>query len=120
IRLPFPAHRQSLGREFMFSRRTFLKVGAAAATAATGQRAAWADPVAFAVAPGDWRTFEVRTVIEIASSDPVQIWAPAAAFDDSLWSRPLDTDWTGNAESVEFVRDPVYAAAMVHLVWRGR
>ncbi len=102
----------------MFSRRAFLKAGAAAATLAAASRAAGADPLAFAPA-GGWRTFEVRTVIEVASSEPVQIWAPAAAFDDPGWSRPLGTDWTGNADSVELIRDPVYRAAMVHLVWRG-
>lgn len=102
----------------MLSRRTFLTAGAAATTLAAASRAAWPDPLAFAAA-GGWRTFEVRTVIAIASSDPVQIWAPAAAFDDSGWSRPLGTDWTGNADSVELVRDPVYGAAMVHLAWRG-
>jgi transglutaminase-like putative cysteine protease len=103
----------------MFSRRTFLKTGAAAASLAVTPRAAWADPIAFAPAPSDWRTFEVRTVIAIASTEPVQIWTPAADFADSLWSRPLATDWSGNADSVEVVRDPVYGAAMVHLVWRG-
>jgi transglutaminase-like putative cysteine protease len=102
----------------MFSRRTVLKAGAAA-TLAVAQRTAWADPIEFAPAPGDWRTFEVRTVIEIASSDPVQIWAPAAAFDDPRWSRPLGTTWTGNIDSAELVRDPAYGAAMVHLVWLG-
>ena len=44
----------------MFSRRTVLKAGAAA-TLAVAQRPAWADPVAFAPSPGDWRMFEYRT-----------------------------------------------------------
>ena len=102
----------------MFSRRTVLKAGAATAWA-VARPTAWADPVAFAPAPGNWRTFEVRTVVEIASSHPAQIWAPAAAFEDPRWSRPLGTDWNGNIDSAELVRDSVYGAAMVHLVWRG-
>jgi hypothetical protein len=101
----------------MLDRRNFLKAGAGLAAMAGAPRAADADPGAFAPVAGDWHSYEIRTVVEIATLEPVRIWAPAAAFDAPAWSRPLGTSWTGNADFAEIVRDPAYGAQFVHFAW---
>jgi transglutaminase-like putative cysteine protease len=106
-------------RKTMVDRRTILKAGAALATLAAAPRAARAADPVFQPAPGDWRGYEIHTIVEVASAEPVQIWAPAAALDAPGWSRPLGTNWTGNADSAALVSDPVYGAQIVHLEWRA-
>jgi transglutaminase-like putative cysteine protease len=100
----------------MLDRRNFLKSAASVAALGMGAIPAAADPFAFSD-HGDWRTYEIRTVVEIDSTEPVRIWAPAAALDAPGWSRPLGTNWAGNADSAEIVRDPAYGAQFVHLAW---
>ena len=102
----------------MLDRRSFLEAGAALATLAAAPCFASPDPV-FVASPGAWRAYEIRTMIEIASAEPAQAWAPAAALDAPGWSRPLGTEWTGNADFAELAHDPVYGAQIVHLQWRG-
>jgi len=101
----------------MLDRRNFLKCASSVAVLGAGVRSAAADPLAFSN-PGDWRAYEIRTIVEIDSPEPANVWVPAASFADPLWSRPLGTDWTGNG-SAELVRDPVYGAEIVKLGWRG-
>jgi transglutaminase-like putative cysteine protease len=102
----------------MLDRRNFLKSAASVAALGGGAIPATAAPFAFSD-HGDWRTYEIRTIVEIDSTEPVRIWAPAAAFDAPDWSRPLGTNWTGNADFAEIVRDPAYGAQFVHLDWRA-
>ena len=102
----------------MLDRRNFLKSAAAVSALGVSAIPATADPLAFSD-HGDWRTYEIRTVVEIDSTEAVRIWAPAAAFDAPDWSRPLGTNWTGNADSAEIIRDPAYGAQFVHLAWRA-
>jgi transglutaminase-like putative cysteine protease len=102
----------------MLDRRNFLKSAASVTALGLGAIPANADP--FAPSDhGDWRTYEIRTIVEIDSAEPVRIWAPAAAFDAPGWSRPLGTKWTGNADFAEIVRDPGYGAQFVRLDWRA-
>jgi transglutaminase-like putative cysteine protease len=101
----------------MLDRRKFLKSAASVAALGVSALPASAGPLAFSD-HGDWRTYEIRTVVEIDSTEPTQVWVPAASFADPLWSRPLGTKWTGNG-SGELVRDPVYGAEIVRLEWRG-
>jgi Transglutaminase-like superfamily len=102
----------------MLDRRNFLKSAVSVAALGVGAIPATADP--FAPSDhGDWRAYEIRTIVEIDSTEPVRIWAPAAAFDAPDWSRPLGTNWTGNADFAEIVRDPAYGAEFVHLDWRA-
>lgn len=103
----------------MLDRRTFVTAGAALVGLAAAPRPARAADPVFQPAPGDWRGYEIRTVVEVASAEPVQIWAPAANLDAPGWSRPLGTNWTGNADSAALVSDPVYGAQIVHLEWRA-
>ena len=100
----------------MLDRRSFLKSAASVAALGGGAIPATADPLAFS-GHGEWRTYEIRTLVEIDSTEPIRIWAPAAAFEAPSWSRPLGTNWTGNADSGEIVRDPAYGAQLVHLAW---
>jgi transglutaminase-like putative cysteine protease len=101
----------------MLDRRNFLKSAASVAALGVSAIPATADPFAFSD-HGDWRAYEIRTIIEIDSTEPTKVWAPTASFADPLWSRPLATNWTGNG-SAELVRDPVYGAEIVRLEWRG-
>src|ERR1700733_16186953 len=82
----------------MLDRRDFLKSAASVGALGASAIPAIADPFAFSD-HADWRTYEIRTIVEIASPEPVRIWAPAAAFDAPGWSRPLGTNWTGHADT---------------------
>ena len=102
----------------MLDRRNFLKSAASVGALGVGAIPAAADAFAFSD-HGDWRTYEIRTVVEIDSTEPVRIWAPGAAFDAPDCSRPLGTNWTGNADTAEIIRDPAYGVQFVHLAWRA-
>jgi transglutaminase-like putative cysteine protease len=102
----------------MLDRRDFLKYAASVTALGMGAIPATADPFAFSDL-GDWRGYEIRTIIEVDSTEPVRIWAPAVAFDAPDWSRPLGTNWTGNADSAEIIRDPAYGAQFVRLAWKA-
>jgi transglutaminase-like putative cysteine protease len=102
----------------MLDRRNFLKSAASVGALGVGAIPATADPFALSD-HGDWRAYEIRTIVEIASPEPVRIWAPAAALDAPGWSRPLGTNWTGDADFAEIVSDPAYGAQFVHLAWRA-
>ncbi len=101
----------------MLDRRNFLKSAASVAPLESSAIPATADPLALSD-HGDWRAYEIRTIVEIDSTEPAQVWVPTPSFADPLWSRPLGTRWTGNS-SVELVRDPVYGAEIVRLEWRS-
>ena len=101
----------------MLDRRDFLKSAASVTALGVSAIPATANPFTFS-GPGDWRTYEIRTIVEIDLAEPSQIWVPAASFADPLWSRPLGTKWTGNG-SAELVRDPIFGAEMVRLEWRS-
>jgi transglutaminase-like putative cysteine protease len=102
----------------MLDRRNFLKSAASVAALGVSAIPATADPFALSD-HGDWRAYEIRTVVEIDSTEPVRIWAPSAAFDAPGWSRPIGTNWSGNADFAEIARDPAYGAQFVHLAWRA-
>jgi len=102
----------------MLDRRDFLTSAVSATALGLSARRASADPLAFSDS-GIWRAYEIRTIVEIESPEPVQIWTPAAAFDAPGWNRSLRTDWTTNADSAAVARDPVYGSEIVHLSWRG-
>jgi transglutaminase-like putative cysteine protease len=102
----------------MLDRRNFLTSAASAAALSVGALPASASPLAFSDY-GDWRAYEIRTILEIDSTEPTQVWVPAASFADPLWSRPLGTHWTGSG-SAELVRDPDYGAEIVRFEWRSR
>src|SRR5882762_5853512 len=93
-------------------RRTLLKV-----LPATGLLVA-ASPIARAQSatpaqPTGWRVFETTARLEIVKPDgQVRAWMPLPLSQDTDYFRTLANSWKGNAETVEFVTDPNYRAAM--------
>ncbi|GGF81870.1 transglutaminase [Azorhizobium oxalatiphilum] len=110
----------------MISRRHFLYAGAAASAALTlpglarAQSAASPSAAAvFAPKPGDWRTFQVVTRLEVkAEAGASQAWVPLPAFAAQDWFKPLGSTWTTNAASVETVKD-AQGAEILHLRWKA-
>jgi transglutaminase-like putative cysteine protease len=88
-------------------RRTVLK-----AVPATGLLAA-AAPLARAQQSTAWRSFETTTRFEIIKpTGQVRAWMPLPLSQDTDYFRTLANSWSGNAESVEFVTEPNYRAAI--------
>ena len=63
----------------MLDRRNFLKSAASAAALGVSALPASAGPLAFSD-HGDWRAYEIRTIVEIDSTEPTQVWVPAAVL----------------------------------------
>ena len=97
-------------------RRSLLKGGAALGALALAPalvRAQSTPERRFAPMPGDWRTFEITTRVELA--DPVgatRIWLPVPSI-DSHWQRSLDSSYTSNG-SARMAADGVEGARMVY------
>ncbi|MFY9990895.1 MAG: transglutaminase domain-containing protein [Rhodoplanes sp.] len=98
-------------------RRDVLKSCLALSAAASLPRMAGAQD-AFLVRPGPWRNFEVVTRLEIAKpAGKTQAWIPLPAVNEAGWFRSLGSAWTTNAPKAALVRDPKYAAEMLHVEW---
>src|SRR5262245_37363703 len=64
-------------------------------------------------APTGWRVFETTARLEIVKpTGQVRAWMPLPLSQDTDYFRTLANSWTGNAQSVEFVTEPHYRAAM--------
>lgn len=103
-------------------RRDILKgTGALIATSALAGRAAaeGAQPATtFAPAPRAWRTFEVKTVVELPTSPgAAQAWIPIPGFSGEGWVKPGETTWSNVSGTAEIARDAKSGASMVHLTW---
>ena len=93
-----------------------MKSGLAAAAAGSAFQARAMD--AYAPSRGLWRTFEVTTRLQLASTQATkQAWVPLPSFAADDWMRPQARRWTTNAQVAQLVRDPKYGAEMLHLVW---
>ena len=93
-------------------RRLLIATGAGAATGfapfAFGQERRF-DPQ-----PGQWRTFDVTTQVEIKdASDATRVWLPIPSI-DSDYQKSLESTWTGNASSARIVSDSKYGAKMLY------
>jgi transglutaminase-like putative cysteine protease len=98
-------------------RRDFLKAGVAVSMLSAVPRSAWSDSD-FALQPGAWRRFELRTRIEI--SDPAgatRAWVPLPSVNEAQWFRAEGSEWSGNALSADLVQEPKYGAQMLHVRW---
>ncbi|WP_084539755.1 transglutaminase-like domain-containing protein [Azorhizobium doebereinerae] len=110
----------------MISRRHFLYAGAAASAAAAlpglAHAQGAANPAAaaiFAPKPGDWRSFQVVTRLEVqAAGGASQAWVPLPVFAAQDWFKPQGSSWTTNAASVESVKD-AQGAEMLHVRWNA-
>jgi transglutaminase-like putative cysteine protease len=104
------------------NRRKILKGSSAmAAMAAVPQAArvqvAQGAPL-FAPIPGAWKQYEIKTALEIVSSQgSVQAWVPIPAFEGDGWMSPGETTWTSKSAEAEEVRDNNSGASMLHVVW---
>jgi transglutaminase-like putative cysteine protease len=101
-------------------RRTFLRGAAslpaiAAASRVTGfSTPGWAQPKEFAPRPGNWRTFEITTRVEILEPAGVnRAWLPIPSV-KSEYQKPLGDQWSGNAKTMKTVSDGVYDASMLY------
>jgi transglutaminase-like putative cysteine protease len=99
-------------------RRDMLKGAAATAVMAALPPRAGAQQgagVVFAPKPGNWRTFEVTTTVELAGGGgAAQVWVPVPSFAGDGWMKPGETTWTISAGEAALVRDAASGAAMVH------
>ncbi len=102
-------------------RREVLKFGASAAAMATVPGAAWAQAgsgALFAPAPGDWRTYEITTKVEILNPQgETQVWLPIPAFEAEGWSKPGETTFQTKSGKAEIVKDAKSGARFLHVAW---
>ena len=75
----------------MLDRRNFLKSAASVAALGGSALAASADPLAFSD-DGDWRAYEIRTIVEIDSTELTQRLGPRrvlcrSPLEPSAWNR---------------------------------
>lgn len=92
-------------------RRSFLSAGVALSAAA-------AFPGLGLAQRDGWRTFEVTSRIEILKPDGVtQFWLPLPCVDAPTWVHNEADVWSGNAGSVEVVREKKYGAGILHAQW---
>lgn len=87
-------------------RRSILKTALAATVLSTVGRTAFAETVSqpgFDVQPGDWRTFDLTTAVELPSGKGgTRLWLPVPSLDNAF-QRTLDNKWEGNAAKTEIV-----------------
>lgn len=106
----------------MIDRRTALKGGVAAVAAALVVRpGALRAEAPFAPKPGAWRTFEIRTRVELASSKgAARVWVPTPGFAEDEWTKPEASTFTGNAGEARLVAgDPSKGLpSMVAASWK--
>jgi transglutaminase-like putative cysteine protease len=102
-----------------FARRKFLS-NTAVALAATAlpaiNFAADATPAErkFSPVPGNWRTFEVTTRVDIAKPQGVtKVWLPIPSV-NSDWQKSLESNYSSNGKT-QLVTDSVYGARMLYV-----
>ena len=97
-------------------RRTFLSTTAAIPLAAAFSNAHAQERV-FAPRPGDWRTFEITTRLEIVNaSATTRAWIPVPAIDGD-WQQSLTNTWKGSTREAALHTDGVYGARFVAATW---
>lgn len=96
-----------------FTRRHFLK-STSAATALSGMPlAASAQERSFTPTPGSWRTFEFTTRVEVLNPKGVtKVWLPIPSVDTD-YQHSLESNWQGNARSMQQMSDEKYGAKML-------
>ncbi|HJV84187.1 MAG TPA: transglutaminase domain-containing protein [Noviherbaspirillum sp.] len=95
------------------SRRTLLKAASGALLLGTVPKAVLAQVQTerhFNPRPGDWRTFEIVTRVNLqASGAPAKVWVPLPSVDTD-WQRSLSSAWTGNGKVMQIGTDSHYGA----------
>ena len=60
--------------------------------------------------PGDWKSYEVTTRVDLQrASGPSTVWVPLPVVDTD-WQRTLSNNWSGNASKMRVGSDPRYGA----------
>ena len=99
-------------------RREFIKLGTAlpltaAAGALGGMGNAWGQQKPFAPQPGQWRTYEVTTRVEILKPAGVtKVWLPLPSI-NSEYQKSLDSKWVAPGAQVSVVEDGTYGAKIL-------
>ncbi|MGE5650976.1 transglutaminase-like domain-containing protein [Noviherbaspirillum sp. UKPF54] len=95
------------------TRRSLLKAASGALLAAALPQAALAqqrEERRFAPQPGDWRSFEVVTRVDLQKNGvPAKVWVPLPSV-ETAWQRSLSDEWSGNGKSMRVVTDGRYGA----------
>jgi transglutaminase-like putative cysteine protease len=102
------------------ARRNFLKNSALAAVSAAipainfAQTAAPAAERQFSPQPGNWRTFEVTTRVDIAKTPgATRVWLPIPSV-NSDWQKSLESSFTSNG-AAKLTADAQYGARMLYV-----
>jgi len=99
-------------------RRSFLQAGAAAAALGALPRVSFAQQLPFDPRPGDWRTFEITTRVEILKpAGASRAWVPLPSV-ESDYQKVVGNTWSSNG-TARIARDGKYGAAMVVSEWSG-
>ncbi|HEY5409378.1 MAG TPA: transglutaminase-like domain-containing protein [Caulobacteraceae bacterium] len=101
-------------------RRTLLKTLGLAVAAGPLASRAFAQSAAFAPVPGEPRTFELTTRVEIAAAKGgARVWIPSPAQDFSGWFQAHGTRFSGNATEMAERADHRSGARFVEASWTG-
>jgi transglutaminase-like putative cysteine protease len=80
---------------------------------ATLAPSAWAQGKSYAPRPGEWRTFEVTTQVEILKPEgATRIWLPLASI-NSDYQKSLDEKWSAPGAQTRVVEDGRYGARIL-------
>lgn len=104
-------------------RREFLATTAGMAALTAMPRGAFA-AVEFDPRPGEWRSYELTTTLDIRKESasvsgaepaegPVTAWVPLPSIDEADWMVPEGDRWQGNADRAEVLTDPASGARMI-------
>jgi transglutaminase-like putative cysteine protease len=95
------------------TRRTFLKAASSTLLCSALPGAVFAqqqEKRRFAPQPGDWRSFEVTTTVNLQkASGPSKVWIPLPSVNTD-WQRSLTSNWSGNAKATRVAADGAYGA----------
>lgn len=96
------------------SRRCLLKAASGTLLCASLPTAALAqqeEKRQFAPQPGNWRTFEVTTTVNLqkATTGSSRVWVPLPSVDTD-WQHSLSSSWSGNAKAMRLGADSQYGA----------
>ena len=94
------------------NRRRFVQMSAAL-SAPAGWSVASAQERSFNPQPGQWRTFEFVTRVEVANAKGgTRVWLPVPSI-ESDYQQSMGDTWQGNARSVNMVTDSKYGAKIL-------
>lgn len=102
-------------------RRDFLKYGASGAAVSVVPAGVWAQTgmgALFAPTPGDWRTYEITTRVEILNPQgETQAWLPIPSFEGEGWIKPGETTFQTKSGKAAIVQDAKSGARLLHVAW---